>query len=238
MQIPTRIKPKDTIISPELRDLLMSIGTKKNIYKNQYLFHEGEDAHEIYLLQSGLVQISKLTSEGKELLLRLCKHNDIVGELTLFADDPKFLLSCKVLDDGEVYVIKKNLLEKELMSNSALTFEFMRWVSDHMRKFQSKLRDLLLNGKKGALYSTLIRLSNSYGIEQNNGILINMVLTNQELGSFCATTRESVNRMLGELRKKEVISIDQQGKITIHELEYLRQAIGCEYCPIEMCNID
>ncbi|CQR46569.1 Anaerobic regulatory protein [Paraliobacillus sp. PM-2] len=238
MQIPTRVKPKEEMISPELRNLLMSIGTKKNIFKDQYLFHEGEEAHEIYLLQSGLVQISKLTTEGKELLLRLCKQDDIVGELTLFADDPKFLLSCKVLEDGEVYVIKKSLLEKELMSNSALTFEFMRWVSDHMRKFQSKLRDLLLNGKKGALYSTLIRLSNSYGVTKEDGILIDMTLTNQELGSFCATTRESVNRMLGELRKKHIISIDQQGKITIHQMEYLRQAIGCEYCPIEMCNID
>lgn len=33
----------------------------------------------------------------------------------------------------------------------------------HMRKQHSKFRDLLLYGKKGALYSTLIRLANSYG---------------------------------------------------------------------------
>lgn len=237
MQIPTNTKSRD-LISPELKNLLLSIGTKKKIYKDDFLFREGEEAHEIYLLQSGIVQISKLTSGGKELLLRICKQNDIVGELTLFADDPKFLLSCKVFTAGEVIVIKKDLLEKELMSNSALTFEFMRWVSDHMRKFQSKLRDLLLNGKKGALYSTLIRFANSYGIKTTNGTLINLVITNQELGNFCATTRESVNRMLSELRKKNVISIDADAKITIHDIEFLRETIGCEYCPIEICNID
>lgn len=237
MKIPIQASRK-RMISPELRHLLVSIGTKKKIYKDHYLFREGEEAKEIYLLESGLVQISKLTAEGNELLLRLCKQDDIVGELTLFADNPKFLLSCKTLQTGEVYVIKRSKLEKELMANSALTFEFMRWVSDHMRKFQSKLRDLLLNGKKGAVYSTLIRLSNSYGVPVGDGILIDMTLTNQELGRFCATTRESVNRMLGDLRKNNIISLNTQGKIILHDIEYLRQAIGCENCPLEMCNID
>lgn len=38
--------------------------------------------------------------------------------------------------------------------------------------------------QKGALYSTLIRLSNSYGVERSDGILINIVLTNQDLAKF------------------------------------------------------
>lgn len=233
MQIPTNTESRD-LISPELRNLLLSIGTKKKIYKGDFLFREGEEAHEIYLLQSGIVQISKLTSGGKQLLFRVCKQHDIVGALTSFTDDPRFLLSCNVFTDGEVIGIKKNLLEKELLSNSTLILEFMRWESAHMRKFQFKFRDLLLNGKKGALYSTLIRFSNSYGIETNNGILINIVLTNLELGDFCATTKESVNRMLRELRQKNVISIDATAKITIHDIAFLRDTIGCEYCPIEI----
>ena len=43
---------------------------------------------------------------------------------------------------------------------------------------------------KGALYSTLIRLANSYGITRSDGILINIVLTNQDLAKFCAAARE------------------------------------------------
>lgn len=237
MQIHTNTKSRD-LISPELRDFLLSIGTKKKIYKDDFLFREGEEAHEIYLLQSGIVQISKLTSRRKELLFHICKQHDIVGALTSFADDPKFLLSCKIFTDGEVIVIGNDLLEKELLSNSALTLEFMRWERDHMHKFQSKFRDLLLNGKKGALYSKLIRFSNSDGVKTNNGTLINLVITNQELGDFCATTKESVNRMLSELRQKNVISIDADYRITIHDIAFLRETIGCEYCPVEICNID
>ncbi|SHG27949.1 Crp/Fnr family transcriptional regulator [Ornithinibacillus halophilus] len=231
-------KHRDEPISPQLRELLESIGTIRKIEKDGYIFHEGEEAHDIYIIQSGIVQMSKLAANGKELILRICKKNDLIGELTLFSDNPAFLLSAKILEPGEVIVINKDKLERALLENSMLTFEFMKWTSNHMRKFQSKIRDLLLNGKKGALYSTLIRLVNSYGIEHKDGWLINISFTNQELANFCAATRESVNRMLAELRKKDKIAVMKNGEILVKDLDYLKDEIGCEGCPIEICNIN
>lgn len=231
-------KQDNRTISEELKDLLHSIGSLIPMHKGTYLFHEGTEAERIYLLKSGLVHIGKLTTDGKELSLRICQHKDIVGELTLFCKDPKYFLSAKVIESGEVFAIDKGKLEKKLLTSPELTFEFMTWTSNHMRKFQTKIRDLLLNGKKGALYSTLIRLSNSYGKQKPDGVLIDMALTNQELAKFCAATRESVNRMLVDLRKADIIDMNKHGKILIKDIQYLRNEIGCENCPIEICNIN
>lgn len=140
---------KHLSVSKDLRNLLDSISTTKKISKNTFLFHEGLQANEIFIIKSGLLQVSKLTTDGKELILRICNHGDMVGELSLFSDDPKYLLNGKVLTSGEVEVIRKDELENALLSNSELTFEYMKWSSTQMRKFQSKMRDLLLNGKKG-----------------------------------------------------------------------------------------
>jgi CRP-like cAMP-binding protein len=114
----------------------------------------------------------------------------------------------------------------------------MKWISTHLRKNQSKIRDLVMNGKKGALYSTLIRFTNSYGVHTDEGILIDIHLTNQEFAKFCAATRESVNRMLSELKKRGAISTTADGRIIVKDLQYLRDEIGCEECPISICNID
>ncbi|MEN0647782.1 cyclic nucleotide-binding domain-containing protein [Caldifermentibacillus hisashii] len=83
-------------LSDELRQLLKSIGTVRSIHEDSYLFHQGMDAKEMYLIKSGLIQISMLSSEGEEMVLRICRTDDIVGELTLFCDDPKYLLNAKV----------------------------------------------------------------------------------------------------------------------------------------------
>ncbi|MGG7618327.1 Crp/Fnr family transcriptional regulator [Bacillus coreaensis] len=224
-------------LSYELGELLKSAERIVPIKKGSFLFKEGQEAREMYIILSGKVQISKMNAEGNELSLRLCKHNDIVGELTLFTVDPRYIFNAKVIENGEAAAINIADLEQAFFKNSELAFEFLRWMNDHIRKTITKFRDLVLNGKKGALYSTIIRLCNSYGVLRENGIEISVPLTNQDLANFCGTARESVSRMLTELRRNHTISISKK-IITVHDLDYLKKEIDCENCPIEYCNID
>ncbi|WP_042463234.1 Crp/Fnr family transcriptional regulator [Neobacillus dielmonensis] len=232
--MPGTLKPTKSI---EIRELLHIADRTMKVEKGQYLFQEGQDAGELFLIVSGKIQISKLSPEGRELSLRICSENEICGELTLFTQSPKYLLSALMLEDGEIAVVRKETIEQKLFEDSALAFEFIKWLSDHLRKTQMKFRDLILYGKKGALYSTLIRMTNSYGIEKTDGILINLSLTNQELANFCGTTRESINHLLKDLKHDGLISIYKK-KITVHNLQYLRQQIGCENCPVVFCSIE
>ncbi|MFG6116166.1 Crp/Fnr family transcriptional regulator [Halobacillus sp. MO56] len=224
-------------ISEDLKELLSSVDHVQKIEKNRFLFQEGEDADQMFIIQSGRIQISKISPDGRELSLRICQKGDIIGELTLFTDDATYLLNAKVMEDAEVAVIKKDYLERELLTNTELAFEFMKWMSERFRKTQTKFRDLVLHGKKGALYSTLIRLTNSYGVKRPDNILIDIVLTNQELANFCGTSRESVNRMLSDLKRKEVLEMEKN-KIVVKDLQYLKDEINCENCPIVLCSID
>src|SRR5690606_14913110 len=224
-------------ISNELTELLKSANHVVQMERGTYLFREGMKASELYLILSGRVRVSKGTSDGSELSLRICSQSEIVGELTLFTDEPKYLFDCLILEDTEIAVIQKDELERKLFENTTLAFEFMKWMSDHFRKTQTKFRDLVLLGKKGALYSTLVRMTNSYGVQKENGIFIDLHLTNQELANFCATTRESVNRMLHELRALGIITVSR-GYITIHDLAYIKNEIQCEECPAKYCSIE
>jgi CRP-like cAMP-binding protein len=228
------MKPTHSI---EIKELLKFADRRIKSEKGSFLFQEGMLAEELYIIISGKIQISKITSDGRELSLRICGENDICGELTLFTDNPRYLLSAMVLEEGEIVAIKKDIIESEIFQNSKLAFEFMKWMSDHFRKTQTKFRDLVLNGKRGALFSTLIRMSNSYGIQKDNGILIDLPLTNQELANFCGTSRESTNRILSELKKNKIISV-KKGKILIWDLQYLKNEIDCENCSAVYCSIE
>ncbi|MBM7653706.1 Crp/Fnr family transcriptional regulator [Neobacillus cucumis] len=209
----------------------------KKMEKGTFLFREGSQADEMYIVQSGILQVSKIIPDGRELTIRMCSKGDFVGELNLFSPSSRYLLSARVAESGEVAVIMKDVLEEKLSQDLALSFEFIQWMSLQFRKTQTKFRDLVLHGKKGALYSTLIRISNSYGIRTTKGILVELPFTNQELANFCGTSREVVNRLLSELRKSGIISIDK-GSITIHDLDYIKKEIDCEDCPVEICKVD
>jgi CRP-like cAMP-binding protein len=220
-----------------LTHLFNTVHHIRKIEKGTFLFQEGSSAEELYIVQSGILQISKIIPDGRELTLRMCSRGDFVGELDLFSSKPRYLLSARVSESGEVAVIKKEVLEEKLSKDLTLALEFMKWMSQQIRKTQTKFRDLVLHGKKGALFSTLIRMSNSHGMKTNKGILIELPLTNQELANFCGTSREVVNRLLSDLRKAGILSIEK-GAITIHDIEYLKGKIDCEDCPTEICKID
>lgn len=224
------------LIPDEIKEQLHSIATLQHYPKDTILYMDGEPAKNLYFVHSGKVKISKTTADGKELTLYICQANELIGELALFQPETTYTTTGEIMEEGTVGVISRTALEDLLKVNGKLALEFMKWIGAAYRRNQSKFRDLILHGKHGALYSTLIRMTNSYGKEVSNGILIDLYLTNQELAKFIGTPRESVNRMLSELRKIDVISVEN-GYITIHDLDYLKKAIDCDDCPDDICRI-
>ena len=203
----------------------------------EYLFHEGDHAKYFFFVRSGQIFITKFAESGRVLSLRLATKGSIIGELPLYEENPVYIFNAVAQSPAEVYAIEFPMLHSYLEKKPSLAINLLKIISIHMRKQHSKFRDLVLYGKKGAIYSTLIRFANSYGQNIEDGILITVPLTNQELANYSATARESLNRMLGELRRKNIIEI-RDGLILIRDINFLKREIQCENCGREICNIE
>lgn len=218
--------------------LFIDHGSYIKVAKGNHVFREGERANDFFYIKSGSIQITKETENGKELTFRICGKNSIIGETNLFGPEYYHSTSAKAVLNSELYCLNKDTLEMLLTEHPNLMIEYLKWLQNENLKNQSLLRDLIMQGKKGALFSTLIRLANTYGEKlEDHKIFINLYLTNTELANLCATSREMINRMLNELKKEGIITFDK-GYITILNKEYLRNQIGCDNCPIDICRID
>jgi CRP/FNR family cyclic AMP-dependent transcriptional regulator len=112
----------------------------------------------------------------------------------------------------------------------------MKWMGLVHRMTQTKFRDLMMFGKAGALCSVMIRLVNTYGVEEENGIRIDKKLTNSDLAEMIGATRESVNRMLGDMKKHHAIDF-ADGYWIVRDLDYLKDICHCENCSIDICRM-
>lgn len=220
-----------------IRQLYEVPGKVIMLHDGEYLFHEGDPAKYFYIVRTGQIFITKYATSGRALSLRLATRSSIIGELPLFDDNPIYIFNAIAQSAAEVYAIEFTVLQNYLEKRPQMAVNLLRIISAHMRKQHTKFRDLLLYGKKGALYSTLIRLANSYGKDVDGGVLISVPLTNQELANYSATARESLSRMLGELKRAGII--EYRGHlIFIKDIDYLKEAIQCENCGREVCNIE
>lgn len=199
------------------------------------IYHEGDAADHLYFIHSGRVKETKLTDEGRDYVFAHYHAGDFFGQFDPF-EDSRHSFSARVVEKGEIGIIPKHDLEILLWRDGNLAIEFMQWMGYMQRLARTKFRDLMMYGKPGALCSTLIRLANTYGIRKGETVRIPLRLTNSELAEYIGCTRESVNRMLGELRKNGAITTSQ-GMITITDLNYLKNICRCDQCPAVLCRI-
>ena len=212
-------------------------GRVRKVNKGETVFYEGDEARYFYIVRAGHVCISKSVSSGRTLALRLARCGSIIGEQVLCHSGNTYLFNAVAKTKSELYEIELNTLDDYLMHKPDLAYTMLTIVSQHMRKQHTKFRDLILYGKKGALRSTLLRMARSYGEQTAEGILITVPFTNQELANYSATTRESMNRMLSDLRHQNVI--ESRGKnILIRDINALERFIECEHCNSMLCNVE
>lgn len=224
-------------VSAAFVEQLEQIGIKKKVAGGAVLFVDGESAEHLYLINTGQVKLTKTTEDGKELTLQVFGVGELVGMAGIFESEVKYTATASMLETGTVHVIPRHSMEQLLMKHGEFSLEFLRWMALMNRRMQSKFRDLLLNGKIGALYSTLIRMCNSYGVEREDGIMINLTLTNRDLAQFIGMTRESVNRMLADLKKLDVVELLPHGHLLVKDLGFLKESICCDDCPPDICQL-
>ncbi|MEI7025027.1 Crp/Fnr family transcriptional regulator [Paenibacillus sp. y28] len=222
-------------ISKENFERLKSIMYIKEVKKGSYLFWEGDLAQKLYFVISGRVRILKSSDTGRDLTMYLHQSGDLFGQVDPFQDSVHSF-SAEAMEDSEIGIIQRKDLEVLLWQHGDLAIEFMKWMGLMHRLTQTKFRDLMMFGKMGALCSLLIRLSNSYGTAREKEIFIDLKLSNTEMADMIGSTRESVNRMLSDLRKENVVEY-QDGHILIRDLDYLRNVCQCENCPRELCRM-
>ncbi|WP_341416271.1 Crp/Fnr family transcriptional regulator [Paenibacillus filicis] len=224
-----------SVFSPENFERLTGIMYKKPVEAGSMLYWEGDTADRLYFLAKGRVKVTKSSDDGRTFTLSLHQAGDLFGQLDPFQNSVH-ACSAEMTEDGEIGIIQRKDLEVLLWQHGDLAIEFMRWMGLVHRITQTKMRDLMMFGKPGALCSLLIRLSNSCGVDQNGAIRLDIRMNNSEMADMIGATRESVNRMLNDMKKDGVISMDG-GTITILNLPYLRGVCRCESCPKEICRM-
>jgi CRP/FNR family transcriptional regulator len=221
--------------SQENLEKLKNIMYSKTMKAGSYLFWEGDPADYLYYVKKGRVKLTKTAGTGTKITLYLHHAGDMFGQIDPFQESAN-TFNAEVIEDAEFGIIQQKDLETLLWQHGDLAIEFMKWMGMMHRMTQTKFRDLMLYGKPGALCSLLIRLSNCYGIACKDGIRIGKKITNSEMAEMIGATRESVNRMLSEMRRKNAIAVEN-GTIIIKDRSYLRDICQCENCPQEICRV-
>ena len=209
----------------------------QRIKSGTVLFHEKDSVEYVYLLLKGSIALGRVHLRGKEFILKILNNQELIVEYQLFKGNPHYQFFAKSLTDCELLLIKKDQFEDFVLTDPEAMNALVTWLSTGYLKAQMKCQDLIMNGKKGGLYSILIRLCHANGVKTKDGILIDLPLTHQELANLTYGTREVIQRALKDLREKDIILYENQ-KFTVKNLSFLKEEVDCQNCSFEICGLN
>jgi len=205
----------------ECRSLLrlleeMGIATADRTYRpGDAIYREGEYGDALYVLVSGVMKLFRPYSGSKEATLRLLRPWDIFGHLA-FAGEARQRAYAEAVTDCVVTKVPKIFVERAVRQEPLVAFKIMTLLELRLVQYEELVKCLLPRETEVRLANLLPLLAQKFGDRRDGGVTIDLRLTHQDLAAMVASTRESVTKVLNEMRGRDLIEVEA-GRITLKD---------------------
>ena len=206
---------------PEFIDFCIAHGRFRHYAPKQYLYFSNDEGNTVYFLVSGRIRLY-LMGEFSEKIIRVLSPPAFFPEIVL--DGKPYPHAALCMEAAEVLVLDRQILIHYIESNPSVLWIFYRELALDLRRSYRQIRNLSLGDARLRLGAKLFALAHVHGQPSLNGVLITLPLSATELAGMCSLARESVSRILGELKKIKIIAVERK-TITVLDLENLRHWI-------------
>lgn len=121
--------------------------TEWSLADGDYLFHEGDPGHEMFVIQEGSVRITKHhrsngpASAGAEVELAVLERGDFLGEMSLLEGLPRDA-DARALGPTRVLVIGQGGLLLRIRRDPTFAFELLKRLSGRVRSLNARIVDV------------------------------------------------------------------------------------------------
>jgi CRP/FNR family transcriptional regulator, cyclic AMP receptor protein len=188
--------------------------------KGAAIFFEGDPGQTLYIVESGHVRIYLHCEDGQETSVNVCTSGDIFGELAVIDGLPRSA-SALAQEDSVVLALSREQFRECTRRYPQLAFNFLKALSVRVRYNTRQIDSLTTSRVPSRLARKLLELGQEHGVVEPTGVRLPLPLTQSDLASLIGTTRESINKALGNFRRQGLIRVEA-GTITIIDPEALR----------------
>jgi CRP/FNR family transcriptional regulator len=195
-------------LTPDVLKLLSGASHLSTYPGGAILFVEGQKPRGAFVLCSGKAKLSTTSREGKVLILKIAEAGEVLGLSAVIAGEP-FELTAETAGPCQVNFVEREALLRLMEKNGELGLRASQALS---REFQSAYRDIhdlvLARSSAGKLARLLLSWTPIREKFEPPEIRVRASLTHEEMAQMIGSSRETVTRLLSDLKKKELIRVD------------------------------
>ncbi|KLU67733.1 MULTISPECIES: Crp/Fnr family transcriptional regulator [Desulfosporosinus] len=198
-------------------DFCLTHGRTRIYGPKQYLYFAADEGNTLYLLLSGRIRLY-LMGEFNEKIIRVLSPPVFFPEIVL--DGRPYPHAALSMEETEVLALNRDTLIQFIEKNPAALWDFYKMLALDLRRSYRQIRNLSIGDARLRLGAKLYALAHVHGQQTPKGVLITIPLSATELAGMCSLARESVSRILSELKDSNLIEIDKKS-ITVSDPQKL-----------------
>ena len=179
-------------------------------HKNGIVYAQGDAANSVYLIETGTVKVTVLSSEGREATVGILQSGDFFGEECLSGHRLR-IASATAVTECVLFRLEKASIVRALGDDPTFSYVFISYLMARNGRMQADLVDLLLNSVEKRLARLLLILAN-YGKEERPETLVPR-LSQETLAEMIGASRTNVNFFMNKFRQLGLIEYNGNIKV-------------------------
>lgn len=207
-------------LSEEDLAFLKDVGVQRSFELGTALFVVGEEARRVLILTKGRVKIMASLADGREVVLAVRGPGEILGELGVITETARSA-SVIAVDPVEALAVSANDFRRLLERSSHVAIWILKRMVARLLAADWTRIEFGTSDATARIAGRLVELADQYGKETDDGIVIDLPISQEELASWIGASREAVNKAMQQLRGLDWISTSRRS-IIVKDISALR----------------
>lgn len=176
---------------------------------DESIYFSGEKATNLYVVASGQVKLLRHSMSGQDVLLDILKQGDYFGSLTTLTD-AIYPDTAQAQTAVCVLSISTDAFRALLQQHPAMALTVLDITARRLQETQETVRRLSVNSVEQRIAAVLLKLADKLGEITDEGILIQMTLSRDDLAQMSGTTTETASRIISQFQKAGLVHSGRQ----------------------------
>lgn len=175
-------------LEPEALGRIIAAAVPRRLRRGDVLFDEGDQASDLFLVESGRLAMANRSPDGRESVVALMERGDLFGDMAMF-DGMGRSAQARALDATVVHAIPYRAVREVLETDPTLLWDIVELLSRRIRSMDNALADAVFLDVTGRTAKRLLELAD--GADE-----FQLPVTQEELAGLVGASRERVNKAL------------------------------------------
>ncbi len=190
------------LLDEETLQAIASIAIRRSYHAGQVVFLEGEPSSGLYVVEHGWLKSVKISTSGREQVIRFVGPGEVFNDLTVFAGGPNHV-TVETLEDVALWIIERESLSRLIERYPKLSQVIIRNLSHRVLHLMRLVEDLSLRSVQSRLARLLVEIGDSDVLPRRRWS------TQAEMAAHLGTVPDVLNRALRSLAEEGLIEIDR-----------------------------